>query len=786
MTTRRSRKPASGAVTNVATNAAGNSSTSAARPKASRRDFVLAAALFVVTLIAYFPALRGGMLWDDDGHVTKPVLRSMHGLWRIWFDLGATQQYYPLLHSAFWAEHGMWGDAVLGYHAANVVLHGVASLLLVAIMRRLALPGAWLAGFIFALHPVCVEAVAWISEQKSTLSAVLYLASALVYLHFDETRKRSQYLWALLLFVMALTAKSVTATLPSALLVVFWWKRGKIDWKRDVLPLAPWIAVGAAAGLFTAWVERTYIGAQGPDFALGLVARFLLAGRVICFYVSKLLLPVNLMFFYPHWLIDTGLWWQYLFPAGVLAAAALLLWLTKKNRGPLAAFLFFAGTLFPVLGFFNVYPFVYSYTADHFTYLASLGIIVPAAVLASRYVPAGAGAIAVLGILTWRESRSYRDVETLYRDTLARNPASWISHNNLGNVLLQKPVRLDEAVAHFKASLQLKPNSAEAYNNLGTAYSKIPGREGEALAQWEKSLELRPNFPLALNNLGSALSKMPDRRREGIDDLQKAISLKPDYADAHNNLGAALSKLPGRTPDAIAEYELALQLDPGSAEAHNNLAIALAQVPGRTTDVIAEYEAALKANPDSAEAHSNLGSALTETGRLPEALDHLQTALRLNPKSADAHADLGVAYSKMPGRMADAIAEYQKALQLDPNQPNAHNDLGIALEQAGKTNEAIPHFEAALRYEPDSVETRMNLGIALIDVPGRLPEAVTQFETAAQMKPDLFAAHYMLGLALLRTPGRHEEGLSQIEAALKIKPDPDAQRIVDQMRQLRR
>jgi hypothetical protein len=188
-------------------------------------------------------------------------------------------------------EHLLWGDAVLGYHLTNVVLHAAAAGLVVVILRRLAIPGAWLAGFIFALHPVCVEAVAWISEQKSTLSAVFYLGSALAYLHFDRTRRRGQYFLALGLFAMALLSKTVTATLPATLLLVFWWQRGRLEWKRDVRPLLPWFVVGASAGLFTAWVERNMIGAQGADFALTLTDRFLLTGRVIWFDLRHVLWP---------------------------------------------------------------------------------------------------------------------------------------------------------------------------------------------------------------------------------------------------------------------------------------------------------------------------------------------------------------------------------------------------------------------------------------------------------------------------------------------------------------
>src|SRR5579871_3124511 len=254
-------------------------------PQAERPAKFGRAAGFALILIGamatYSPALRGSLLWDDDAHLTKPVLRSVGGLRHIWFDLGATQQYYPLLHSAFWLEHRLWANHVLAYHLVNVTLHAACACLLVLIVQQLRLPGAWLAGFIFALHPVCVEAVAWISEQKSTLSGLFYLGAALLYLQFDEVetdgrRPLSRYLAASGLFLLALLSKTVTAMLPAGLLIVIWWRRGRIGWRRDALPLVPWLVVGAGAGLFTAWVEKTQILAQGADFALNGLQRVLL------------------------------------------------------------------------------------------------------------------------------------------------------------------------------------------------------------------------------------------------------------------------------------------------------------------------------------------------------------------------------------------------------------------------------------------------------------------------------------------------------------------------------
>ncbi len=537
--------------------------------------------LLWVTLLAYLPALRGEMLWDDSMHVTAPALRSLAGLWRIWFQLGATQQYYPLLHSAFWVEHLLWGDAVLGYHLVNVTLHVTAALLVVLVMRRLELPGAWLAGYVFALHPVCVEAVAWISEQKSTLSGVFYLGSALAYLHFDQSRRRSRYALALGLFVLALLTKTVTATLPAALLVILWWRRGRLEWKRDVVPLLAWFPLGAAAGLFTAWVEKTYVGAAGEDYALTALQRVLLAGRVICFYAWKLVWPANLMFTYPRWNLDAGAWWQYLFPAAVAAVLVVLLVLARRERGPLAGFLFFAGTLFPVLGFLNVYPFRFSWVADHFQYLASLGLIVPVScwltgratrILAIKSHAMLFGAIlpAILGVLTWIQCGNYSDAETLYTETLARNPASYMAHNNLGNILLEVPERLPDAIAEYQAALQIKPRDTEVRNNLGCALMRSQ-RVQEAIDEFQKALRQKPGDALVHTNLGTALTKVPGRTADAIAEFQTALRLNPELALAHANLGKALLDVPGRRHDGIAQLKTALRIEPGFAAARNLL-----------------------------------------------------------------------------------------------------------------------------------------------------------------------------------------------------------------------
>ncbi len=472
-------------------------------------------ALLVAVVLVYQPVWHGGLLLDDEVHITRPELRSWHGVYRIWFDVGAIQQYYPLSETAFWVQYKLWGDAMFGYHLANILFHALTAVMVALLLRQLAIPGAYLAAAIFALHPVHVESVAWITEQKNTLSAVFYLGAAMAYLRFDQNRGTAWYLGALGLFVLALVSKIVAVTLPAALLVIFWWRRGRLSWRWDALPLTPFFIIGAVMGVFVTWAERKMVGADGPDFAMTVLQRCLLPGRVIWFYLGKLLWPADLHFMYPRWQVDSAIWWQYLFPLALLLLLAALWWPSRRWRGPLAGMLFFVGTLFPVLGFLNVYWFLFSYVADHFQYLASLGIIAPVAAGAALLLdhwglwrrPAGYAVcmvvLAVLGSLTWQQSRIYSDAETLYGTTVAKNPDCWLAHNNLGAALAERG-QVDEAIGHYQTALKIKPDYAKAHYNLGNALVQC-GQVDEAIAHYERALEIKPDDADMHNNLGGVL-----------------------------------------------------------------------------------------------------------------------------------------------------------------------------------------------------------------------------------------------------------------------------------------
>ena len=593
--------------------------------------------IYAAVLVAYLPARSGGFLWDDAGHVTRADLRSFAGLYRIWFEFGATQQYYPVLHSAFWLEHGLWGDSTVAYHLLNVLLHATAACLFGRLLQRLAVPGAWLAALLFALHPVCVESVAWISEQKNTLSAVFYLAAALAFLRFGEQRTPRTYIVATGLFLLALLTKTVTATLPAALLVVCWWQRGRIDWRREVRPLLPWFALAAGSGWVTAYFERVLIGAQGAEFGLDGVERSLLAGRILWFYLGKLAWPAELVFIYPRWTVDAAQAWQWLFPLAALALLGGLLWWwrQRRQRGPLAAALLFAGTLFPVLGFINVYPFVFSYVADHFQYLASLPVFAlaaaglqPALVRLPRWggATAAIGLLSTLGVLTWSQCGQYRDVRTLYETTIERNPACWMAHQNLA-IALAESGRFDKAIAHLEIALRIQPGNAAAENNLGDNLTRL-GRLAEALPHLQRAVELQPGYAVGHCNLATTLARL-GRIEEALPHFAAAARLDPRYPQAEYNWGVALNQAQ-RPAEALPHFARAVELDPGSAATRILYGRTLAG-RSRFAEAAAQFRAAVDLDPDSAEAHLMLGYALRELGQREEAQAHFQAARELDP-----------------------------------------------------------------------------------------------------------------------------------------------------------
>jgi tetratricopeptide (TPR) repeat protein len=577
----------------------------------TKRDWFFCLILAVVTMMAYQPAWHGQLLWDDENCTTPLELRSFDGLRRIWFQPRATAQYYPLLYTSYWVQQRLFGDSTTGYHLVNLLLHIGCVVLVLKILRFLRVPGAELAAIIFALHPVNVETVAWIAERKNTLSGIFALAATLSFLRFDENRCRRSYALALGLFVLGLLSKTAIVTLPLAWLVIFWWKRGAISWRSDVIPSIPFVFLSAGAGLVTRSFENTGIGYRATILDLSLVDRCLIAGRAFWFQLGNLLWPSNLMFVYPRWDINAAVWWQCLFPIGVLGLLVILWSLRRWSRAPLAGVLVYILLLLPSLGFLNIYFFVYSFVADHWQYLACLGIITPCAgglVLLARRLQylrgwLEPGATLLIGgalfLLTSQQSRMYSSPEALYRTTLARNPDCWLAYDHLGTILY--------------------------------ATNRIP----EAKEVYEQASRVKPE--VGHYSFGNALIHK-GKTSEAIEQYQQALRIDPDYAEAHNNLANALL-LTGRTEEAIEQYEQALRIDAHYADAHSNLGNALVQTD-RTSEAIEHYKEALRITPNSVYTHNNLGVALEKAGQISEAIEQFKAALSINPNYTDARNNL--------------------------------------------------------------------------------------------------------------------------------------------------
>ncbi len=479
------------------------------------RPWLLALVLAVVTFMAYLPALRGGFIWDDDTLITgNRMIQASDGLRRIWFTTEALD-YYPLTWSLCWLEWRFWGNSAAGYHAANVLLHAVNAVLVWMILRRLKIPGAWLAGLVFAIHPVNVATVAWISEQKNTLSMLFYAVAILLYLRFDEDGRWRWYGFSLGAFLLALLSKTAVVMLPVVLLGCVWWLRGRVR-RQDLLRSVPFFVLSLVMGLVTIWFEYNRDLGGHTTRTDGFLSHLTIAGRAPWFYLYKALLPFNLCVIYLKWVVNPSSWISYL-PGMALMGCLTLFWWKRRTWGRplLFALGYFVVMFFPVLGFFDQAFYYQSLVADHWQYYSIIGPIAlavgAAAVVCRRMgsrrrywgTVAAVAVLTVLGAATWQRGRVYAAEETLWQDTVAKNPNSWLAHNSLGTALAQTG-KIEEAIAHYEQSLRINPFYAVAHCNLGGVLLHA-GKVQEAIGQYEEALRHKPNLAAAHNGLGLAL-----------------------------------------------------------------------------------------------------------------------------------------------------------------------------------------------------------------------------------------------------------------------------------------
>ncbi|HEX2855193.1 MAG TPA: tetratricopeptide repeat protein [Opitutaceae bacterium] len=623
----------------------------AARDAWWNRGWIPALLLIAITLLAYQPVWRAGFVWDDDVMLTgNRHVQAPDGLGAIWFSTDLPD-YFPMTSTALWLQWRMWGANPLGYHLVNVLLHAFAAVLWWRVLRRLAIPGAWLAAAVFALHPVNVESVAWITEIKNTLAMAFYVTALLAYLRFEDSDSKLWYAVSLGAFLLGLLSKTAIAPLPLVLLGLAWWRRGRIG-LREVWRSVPFFAAAALLALVTIWFQQhRAIGGsfiRDDDFW----ARLAGAGWAAWFYLSKAIFPANLIFVYPRWQIDGANVLSHV-PTLLAVAGLAACWRFRARWGKpcLLGFGYFVVLLLPVLGFVTISYMRHSFVADRWQYFALIGpIALTVAGLAAGFGRIATGArfllpalstalLLVLGALTWRQSRMYTDLDTLWQTTVARNPNCAVAQNEVGTGLLHQ------------------------------------GREAEAIARYQKALEIMPGYGLA-----------------------------------HHNYGCALLKL-GRVDEAIGRFQQALMHHKGFYPAEHYLGVAFLQ-RGRAEEAAVQFEKTVAMQPDFAEAHYHLGNLRLQAGRIDEAIAHFQKAAALQPSSVEAANDLGVALCQK-GRFDDALPHFQKALELQPDFAEAHNNLGRIFQQKGASAQAVVHYRASLKLQPEDPDTLSNLGWVL-------------------------------------------------------------------------
>ena len=657
----------------------------------SRRGALAALALGLLAGVCYLPAmLWGGLNWDDHIWSQSRAVREWSGLSTIWSwptRIEGEVHYWPLTYTTFWLEHKIWGLAPAGYHVVNVLLHLLNSLLVWRLLLRLAVPGAWVAAAVFAVHPLHVESVAWIIERKDVLSGLFYLTAVLVWLRFLEQPRPWRYGLALLLFAAGLLSKSIVVTLPVALLILQWWKNGRIT-LRDLRRLAPFFPV---ALLITA-VDLSSFGSRHGILDYSLPERMLVASRALWFYAVKLVWPTDLAVIYPRWDISLGDPWAWLYLAGAAALAAALWFMRHRiGRGPLAGALFFAVTLSPVLGFVNYGYMRYSFVADRFQYLAGIGVmavLIGAAVHGAGRLSAGLklGAtglmvvvLALLGTTTWRQAGIYRDKVTFFSHIVSLNPKARNAHIYLSSALTRAG-RPEEALAAARIAVEKRPDHADTYAILGALLIRTE-RFIEAEEILGRALEIDPSHKENRHNIAEML-RVQSRYEEALEAYRAVIEIDPEHARAHAYMGDVLVRL-HRYADAVESLNKALTLIKAAPSLRPNL-------------------------PTAGLLHALLGKASWGLGRLEAGDEYFRRALELDPNNMVTIEYVAASHFRQK-RYRQALDLFRTLLEIDPERAATHAHIGATLHFLGRTEEAIRSLERALSLDPTLETARTNL-----------------------------------------------------------------------------
>ena len=658
--------------------------------------------LLLLIFLAYARVGAAGFIWDDESHLTQnPCIIGPLGLADIWTSASAV--YYPLVLTTFWILHHFFGLNPLPYHILNVAFHAASALLLWRVLVQLRVRGAWLGAAIWALHPVLVQSVAWITEMKNTQSALFYLLAISCFLQSRDRKRNGIFYWlTICFFVAAITSKPSTVMLPVVLALCLWWRKGGIA-QRDLRLLLPFVLISLLASGWTIWEQKFHSHAIGAEWVQAPLQRILISADAIWFYLLKLIWPHPLIFIYPRWDVDPSRWIAWI-PLVALLVVATILFIKRNTvlRAVAFACAYFVITLFPVLDFFDVYFFRYSFVSDHFQYLASMG---PLALAGAGIVTAvekiGVHRLAIqaastlvilsiLGALSFHQSAKYHDVITLYQATLAQNPGCWMAEYNLG-LALKNQGQLDQAIAHYRRAINIWPDYVEAHYNLGGAYIE-KGEFDEALAEYRRAIEIRPDEADSHNNYASALRDL-NRFDQAETEYKRALFLRPQYLDARLNLGSLLLQR-GRTAEAIANLETARRLQPNDSDTHVTLALALMK-NAQTNEAVAELNRALQLTPDKVSALNSLAWLLATAaddsvrdGKRAVQLGEAANALAGNDNPAILHT-LAAAYAEA-GRFDEALQTARRAMKLASRADN--NAVYNAIR------DELPLYELGLPY----------------------------------------------------------------------------------------
>ena len=722
--------------------------------------WLLAALLVLVTIATFWPATRGNFVnYDDDSYVTSNV-HVQNGLtWESikWACLNpVAANWHPVTVWSHMADCQLFGLQPWGHHLTNVVLHALNAGLVLALLQLLT--GAtwrslWVAA-LFAVHPLRVESVAWVSERKDVLSGCFGLLSLIAYACYAQRRMQNSecrmqneeatdtqhatrftfhtgnfYLLSLCFFALGLLSKPMLVTWPCVMLLLDYWplRRMQNEEATDtqhvsrftfhvsrftphvslLLEKLPFFALAAAVSVVTFLVQKQAGAVMGAE-RLSVGAR--VANALISYgcYLGKLFWPMDLAVYYPR--PDQWPLVKVLLAGGLILGLSVLVWV-RRWRHPylLMGWLWFVGTLVPVIGLVQAGG---QAMADRYTYLPSLGVLI----------------LVVWGVYELMQGKAAGGVEreereergsvghALARSTLHASCSTPILLSVAGGVAVFACLALTrQQLGHwkdgetlFRHAIEVTGNNQIAYKVLGDALDK-KGQTDEAIQQFQAAIRLRPGYADAHSNLGVALAKR-GQTDEAIREFREALRLKPDHANAHYNLGIALDKA-GQMEGALRQFQEAVRLNPAYIEARYNLGIVLSR-KGQMDEAIREFQEAIELKPDYAEAHNDLGIAFVRKGQMEEALRHLQEATRLKPGYAEAHFNLGLAFG-LKGQRTEAIRQFEAALKAKPDYPEAHNYLGSAWYQQGRPREAIREFQEALKLKPDYAEARKNLNAVL-------------------------------------------------------------------------